>query len=64
MKLPCYECLKYPICKHKKSIYCDALYRYWAKLRVGRDVFPSYMFPNMTSIGLMPEFVKKQGLVK
>ena len=28
MKLPCNECLKYPICRHKSLIHCQLLFDY------------------------------------
>jgi len=64
MKFPCDECLKYPMCKYKPTIYCDVLYRYWARYREGRAIFPNFKFPHLTKIGVMPEFVKKEGFIK
>lgn len=61
MEMPCDECLKYPICKHKSTIYCDLLYRHWMLFRDGKAIFPNYMFPHLTTIGVMPEFVKREG---
>lgn len=28
MSIPCKECLKYPICKHKEGISCSLLFYY------------------------------------
>ena len=43
--IPCDKCLKYPICRHMKRIYCDALFNHvWeVEYNIGDD-FPELVY--------------------
>lgn len=49
--IPCIEtsCLKYPACKHKRTIACDDL-AMWMKAESLREIRLGDLFPNLVTV--------------
>ena len=55
--IPCVKnkCILYPVCKHKKEIYCDDMYS-WYALSSGEEISNRWQhihrtFPNIEALG-------------